>query len=164
MNTTIKANPFDTTILNNGVGSRELRDQLLKATETLISSLQSSEHPYSGKAPEEVESEIRQLVTFREDQTSFSDVIDDLNKTVIDNSLFISNEKSIAHLHCPPLIPAVVGELLIGAMNQSLDSWDQSPSATFMDQEMIQWLTSQFGYSEASDGVFTSGGTQSNYM
>ncbi|MDP4549932.1 aspartate aminotransferase family protein [Alkalihalobacillus macyae] len=164
MNTTVKVNPFDTTILNNDVGSRELRDQLLKATEALISSLQSAEHPYSGKAPEEIESEIRQLVSFGEDQQSFSDVVDDLSKTVIDNSLFISNEKSIAHLHCPPLIPAVVGELLIGAMNQSLDSWDQSPSATFMDQEMIQWLTNQFGYSEASDGVFTSGGTQSNYM
>lgn len=164
MNTTFEANPFDTTILNNGVGPTELKDQLQKATDTLVQSLKSTEHPYRGKTPDEIESEIRQLVSFQEDRQSFSDVMDELGKTVIDNSLFISNEKSIAHLHCPPLIPAVVGELLIGAMNQSLDSWDQSPSATFMDQEMIQWLTSQFGYSDASDGVFTSGGTQSNYM
>ncbi|MGB8001557.1 MAG: aspartate aminotransferase family protein, partial [Anaerobacillus sp.] len=46
----------------------------------------------------------------------------------------------------------------------SLDSWDQSPSATYLEKEMIKWITKQFGYKSTSDGTFTSGGTQSNYM
>ncbi|WP_270182209.1 pyridoxal phosphate-dependent decarboxylase family protein [Alkalihalobacillus sp. CinArs1] len=163
MNTLLGTHSFDTAILNKGPGAKELQHQVQQATETLIHSLQQAERPYQGKSPEDVKKEIRELISFHGNH-SFSDIVNDLHKTVLSNSLFVSHEKSIAHLHCPPVIPAVVGELIIGAMNQSLDSWDQSPAATFMDQEMIHWLTSQFGYDEGSDGVFTSGGTQSNYM
>ncbi|WP_036821024.1 pyridoxal phosphate-dependent decarboxylase family protein [Pontibacillus yanchengensis] len=69
----------------------------------------------------------------------------------------------IAHLHCPPFIPALAAEVFISAMNQSMDSWDQSGAATVVEQEMVKWLCDLFGYPNG-DGVFTSGGTQSNYM
>ena len=77
----------------------------------------------------------------------------------------------IAHLQTPPLIPALAAETIISALNQSMDSWDQASSATYVEQKMTDWLCELFGYnleqsatSNGADGVFTSGGTQSNLM
>lgn len=69
-----------------------------------------------------------------------------------------------AHLHCPVLTVSQVAEVLVNAANQSLDSWDQSPSATHMELELINWLCRFAGYAEGGAGTFTSGGTQSNLM
>ena len=55
-------------------------------------------------------------------------------------------------------------EVLINATNQSMDSWDQSPSATIIEIKLIEWLRAQVGYPAGDAGVFTSGGTQSNLM
>jgi L-2,4-diaminobutyrate decarboxylase len=55
-------------------------------------------------------------------------------------------------------------EVLINATNQSMDSWDQSPSATIMEVKLIEWLREQVGFGAGDAGVFTSGGTQSNLM
>jgi len=55
-------------------------------------------------------------------------------------------------------------EVLINATNQSMDSWDQSPSATIIEMKLIAWLREQVGYTAGDAGVFTSGGTQSNLM
>ncbi|WP_254721914.1 pyridoxal phosphate-dependent decarboxylase family protein [Kovacikia minuta] len=76
----------------------------------------------------------------------------------------VSQPTCIAHLHCPPLIPALAAEVLISATNQSMDSWDQSPAATVLEQQLVNWLCQKFGYPAIADGVFTSGGTQSNFM
>ncbi len=54
--------------------------------------------------------------------------------------------------------------MLINATNQSMDSWDQSPSATIIEIKLIEWLRAQVGYPAGDAGVFTSGGTQSNLM
>ena len=70
----------------------------------------------------------------------------------------------MAHLHCPTLIISQAAEVLINAANQSLDSWDQGPSASMMEIKLIEWLRGRVGYSTGDAGVFTSGGTQSNLM
>jgi L-2,4-diaminobutyrate decarboxylase len=74
-----------------------------------------------------------------------------------------SHPLCMAHLHCPPSLAGVASEVLIAAMNQSLDSWDQSPSATVLEVEAIKWLLSIIAWSEG-DGIFTTGGTASNQM
>ena len=44
-----------------------------------------------------------------------------------------------------------------------MDSWDQSPVATEIEVETIRHLCKLYGYDESkADGVFTSGGSQSN--
>ncbi|MEK1828661.1 pyridoxal-dependent decarboxylase [Priestia megaterium] len=83
---------------------------------------------------------------------------------MLDHSLHVSHPGAMAHLHCPPIIPALAAEVMISALNQSMDSWDQSPAATYIEDQVIDELTQQIGYPSSSSGVFTSGGTQSNYM
>ena len=68
----------------------------------------------------------------------------------------------MAHLHCASLAESIAAELIIAAFNQSMDSWDQAPAATEIEVEVIRTLCRLYGYGEDSDGVFTSGGSQSN--
>ena len=59
-------------------------------------------------------------------------------------------------------VPALAAEVLISASNQSLDSWDQSPFATMVEERVIEWLCETAGLPATSSGSFTSGGSQSN--
>lgn len=69
-----------------------------------------------------------------------------------------------AHLHCPTTLSSQLAEVLINIANQSMDSWDQSPSASLFEQHIITALRHVIGYPTGDAGVFTSGGTQSNFM
>jgi L-2,4-diaminobutyrate decarboxylase len=60
------------------------------------------------------------------------------------------------------VIPAVLGEAVLSAVNSSLDTWDQSAGGTLIERKLIDWTTGRIGLGPAADGVFTSGGTQSN--
>ncbi|KNC05947.1 2,4-diaminobutyrate decarboxylase [Pantoea sp. RIT-PI-b] len=80
------------------------------------------------------------------------------------DSLSVHHPQCVAHLHCPSLVVSQAAEVLINATNQSMDSWDQSPSATIIEIKLIEWLRAQVGYPSGDAGVFTSGGTQSNLM
>lgn len=70
-----------------------------------------------------------------------------------------------AHLHCPPLAVAVAADTIVAALNQSLDSWDQGPAASSIEEHVIAAMADLVGYDSASaGGVITSGGTESNLM
>ena len=47
-------------------------------------------------------------------------------------------------------------------MNSSLDTFDQSAGGTFIERHLIDWTASRIGFGRTADGVFTSGGSQSN--
>jgi len=83
---------------------------------------------------------------------------------VIAESVNVNQPNTMAHLHCPPLIPALAAELVLSALNQSMDSFDQAPAATVLEEGMLRWLCSEAGLGEDAGGIFTSGGTQSNHM
>ena len=74
----------------------------------------------------------------------------------------------LAHLNCPVAIPAVATEAMLAAINTSVDTYDQSAVATLIEQRLIEWTASRIGFGlghpQGADGVFTSGGTQSNFQ
>ncbi len=61
-------------------------------------------------------------------------------------------------------MPSVVAEAIIASLNQSMDSWDQSSAATFVEQKVVDWMCEKYELGAQADGIFTSGGTQSNQM
>jgi L-2,4-diaminobutyrate decarboxylase len=83
---------------------------------------------------------------------------------IVRHSVDVTHPRCAAHLHCPPLLASLAAEAVVAATNQSLDSWDQGPAATHLEGRMIEWLGQQYGLGPRADGVFTSGGTQSNLM
>ncbi|MFY2508466.1 pyridoxal phosphate-dependent class III aminotransferase [Vibrio pectenicida] len=119
--------------------------------------------PYSGLEPQQLEQEIN-AVDLNNQQSSLIDVISNTVGLVAKNSIFTQHPNCIAHLHTPPLMSSVVAETIIASLNQSMDSWDQASAATYVEQKVVSWLCDKYELGEESDGVFTSGGTQSNQM
>ncbi|MFH8371461.1 pyridoxal phosphate-dependent decarboxylase family protein [Streptomyces sp. NPDC018031] len=70
-----------------------------------------------------------------------------------------------AHLHCPPLAVAAAADLAAAVLNPSLDSWDQAPSATALE-ELTTAALAALVYPGAAgpDALVTSGGTESNLV
>jgi L-2,4-diaminobutyrate decarboxylase len=85
-------------------------------------------------------------------------------KDVIGNSVMVSNPNVAAHFHPPPLIAAIAAEIVLSALNQSMDSFDQAPAATMLEMRIAQWLCEEAGLPATAAASFTSGGSQSNYM
>ncbi|MBV0917069.1 pyridoxal phosphate-dependent decarboxylase family protein [Mycobacteroides chelonae] len=91
-----------------------------------------------------------------------SRALDEAAGLLAEKSVVVTHPAYLAHLHCPPALPSLAAEVLISAFNQSMDSFDQAPAATAIEQQVIEYLCSRMGYGPGSDGTFTSGGTQSN--
>ncbi|MEH6454356.1 MAG: aspartate aminotransferase family protein, partial [Psychromonas sp.] len=118
--------------------------------------------PYSGLAPQLLK---QAIYDSNLDQVeSMPTVIQQTNDLIAKNSIMVQHPHCIAHLHTPPLISAVLAEFYIAALNQSMDSWDQASAATFLEQFIVDWLVKTYSLGDTADGVFTSGGTQSNLM
>lgn len=88
--------------------------------------------------------------------------LDEAVSLLAGSSAMVTHPGYLAHLHCPPTVSSLATEVLISAFNQSLDSFDQAPAATAIEQRVIEYLCAAIGYAFGADGTFTSGGTQSN--
>lgn len=119
--------------------------------------------PYSGIEPKQLEQAIN-AVDLNNQTANLCDVVDATADLVAKNSIFVQHPDCIAHLHTPPLMSAVAAEAMIASLNQSMDSWDQASSATYVEQKVVDWLCDTYQMGDKADGIFTSGGTQSNQM
>ncbi|QGY31790.1 pyridoxal phosphate-dependent decarboxylase family protein [Pantoea cypripedii] len=117
---------------------------------------------YQGKTVAELRERIR--LDFNPNGLGNQAAIERAIEYFLKDSLSVHHPQCVAHLHCPSLVVSQAAEVLINATNQSMDSWDQSPSATVIEIKLIEWLRAQVGYPAGDAGVFTSGGTQSNLM
>ncbi len=90
-----------------------------------------------------------------------STVLNEIATLVAPHSTAVSDPRYVAHLHCPPTISSLAAETMLCALNQSMDSFDQGPAAAVVEQSMVDWLCDVFDLTDG-EGVFTSGGTQSN--
>ncbi|MDS1271282.1 aspartate aminotransferase family protein [Lipingzhangella sp. LS1_29] len=88
--------------------------------------------------------------------------LDELEDIYLRDAVYFHHPRYLAHLNCPVALPALLGETVLSAVNSSLDTWDQSTGATLIEQRLVEWTAQQIGMGPSADGVFTSGGTQSN--
>lgn len=89
-------------------------------------------------------------------------VLDELSRLWLDDTIWFHEPTYAAHLNCPIVIPALMAEVFISGVNASLDTFDQSVGGTFIERHLIDWTAERVGYGDSADGVFTTGGTQSN--
>ena len=87
----------------------------------------------------------------------------ELGDDVLANGVNVADPRCAAHLQCPTLLSAAAAELAIGVTNQSLDSFDQAPAATLVEDHLVRWLAATLGLADGS-GVLTSGGSASNLL
>ncbi|ELZ95615.1 pyridoxal phosphate-dependent decarboxylase family protein [Haloferax volcanii] len=138
------------------------RDAMRRACDLVLDEFAAEATPYSGATPEEVDDALARFEMLPHEGDGVAAALD-RTEPILRNSVGVSDPTCIAHLQCPPTIPALAAEALLTATNQSMDSWDQSPAATQLERRFVSELCDLFGY-EDGDGVFTSGGTQSNFV
>ncbi|WP_101523234.1 pyridoxal phosphate-dependent decarboxylase family protein [Nocardioides houyundeii] len=90
--------------------------------------------------------------------------LEELSRLWLCDTVWFHEPTYAAHLNCPVAIPALLAEVLISSVNASLDTFDQSVGATFIERHLVDWTAGRIYGAAApdADGIFTSGGTQSN--
>ena len=149
-------------ILAGSAQSVEAYQQVIEQTSQAVVQWLKQPEMYQGKSVDELRERIS--LEFNEQGLGNQAAIDRAIEYFLKDSLSVHHPQCVAHLHCPSLVISQAAEVLINATNQSMDSWDQSPSATIMEVKLIEWLREQVGFGAGDAGVFTSGGTQSNLM
>ncbi|TWE11734.1 pyridoxal phosphate-dependent decarboxylase family protein [Rudaeicoccus suwonensis] len=117
--------------------------------------------PFSGITPERLSRSVAQIDLDRP-VGDIPAALRELDQTYLRDAVYFHHPRYLAHLNCPVLIPAVVADAVATAVNSSLDTWDQSAGGTLMERRLIEWTAGRIGFGPDADGIFTSGGTQSN--
>ncbi|WP_111497104.1 pyridoxal phosphate-dependent decarboxylase family protein [Marinobacter bohaiensis] len=122
-----------------------------------------TERPFTGILPGELAERFRGL-DLDQPLEQLNDVLGELESLYLQDAVYFHHPRYVAHLNCPIVVPAILAELILSSVNTSVDTWDQSAGATLIEQSLIDWTTGRIGLGDQADGVFTSGGTQSNLM
>jgi L-2,4-diaminobutyrate decarboxylase len=151
---------FENQFLSPGVeGQWAYRNAIARAAHLLADSIPRA--PCSGRGPAELAAIIPEMPCAPEG-ADLAAVFKEL-RPVVENSVALWHPFTAAHLHCPPLIPALAAEVILAGLNQSMDSFDQAPIATVLEQKLVRWLGDEAGLPPTAGGTMTPGGTVSNY-
>lgn len=125
--------------------------------------VQQAERPFTGILAEELRDRFEGLDLARP-AGDLTQALEEIQALYLNDAVYFHHPRYAAHLNCPVAIPAILAELITSAINTSVDTWDQSAGATLIEQKLIDWTAGSLGLGRQADGVFTSGGTQSNLM
>ncbi|AXG77991.1 pyridoxal phosphate-dependent decarboxylase family protein [Streptomyces paludis] len=147
--------------LLNDTTAERYRRSVTEGVERVAAQLAATKRPFSGVTPDAL-APVVAAVDLDQPLGDASAALDELERVYLRDAVYFHHPRYLAHLNCPVVIPAVLGEAVLTAVNSSLDTWDQSAGGTLIERKLIDWTTARIGLGDAADGVFTSGGTQSN--
>ncbi|MEX5303798.1 aspartate aminotransferase family protein [Kocuria sabuli] len=135
------------------------------AVDTVAVHLAGTDRPRSTATPEELEGLVG-AVDLDRPLEDLDAVLEETRRLYLDHAVHFHDPGYMAHLNCPVAIPAVAADALTAAVNTAVETWDQSTTATLVEQRLVDWTAARIGFPAAgeADGVFTSGGTQSNFQ
>lgn len=135
--------------------------QVLQGVTAVATRLERTTGPFTGVEPAAMQA----LVAAVDLDTPLPDTaaaLQELEEVYLRDAVYFHDARYAAHLNCPVVIPALVGEAILSAVNSSLDTWDQSAGATMIERRLIDWTAERLHLGGNADGIFTSGGSQSN--
>ncbi|HAS39852.1 MAG TPA: pyridoxal-dependent decarboxylase, partial [Microscillaceae bacterium] len=144
--------------------SQEIFAQNIQRALEEIAPVMERDKFYSGASVQDLKQKMQAILHQEAEGLSLEEALREIKDLYLDHAITFHHPTYIAHLNCPILIPALVGDFIASTLNTAVETWDQSTSATLIEQEMINWACRLFQLPKNSDGVFTSGGTQSNFM
>ncbi|MCL7458129.1 aspartate aminotransferase family protein [Micromonospora echinofusca] len=139
----------------------EYRRVLAEGISRVAARVSEVDRPFTGATPDELAPRIAGIDLDRPLGDSGA-ALDELHDVYLRDAVYFHHPRYLAHLNCPVVIPALLGEAVLSAVNSSLDTWDQSAGGTLIERRLIDWTADRIGLGPAADGIFTSGGTQSN--
>ncbi|CAK7284368.1 lysine decarboxylase DesA [Streptomyces misionensis] len=147
--------------LLNGLTAEHYRRSVTEGVERVAEKLAGVERPFTGVAPDALAPRV-DAIDLDRPLGDTAAALDELEDVYLKDAVYFHHPRYLAHLNCPVVIPAVLGEAVLSAVNSSLDTWDQSAGGTLIERKLIDWTAGRIGLGPAADGVFTSGGSQSN--
>ncbi|MEV5815837.1 lysine decarboxylase DesA [Streptomyces mutabilis] len=147
--------------LLNDTTAEQYRRSVTEGVERVAAKLATTDRPFTGVTVDALSPRIDEIDLDKPLHDTAA-VLDELEDVYLRDAIYFHHPRYLAHLNCPVVIPAVLGEAVLSAVNSSLDTWDQSAGGTLIERKLIDWTTARIGLGPAADGVFTSGGTQSN--
>ncbi|WP_201595594.1 pyridoxal phosphate-dependent decarboxylase family protein [Psychrobacter vallis] len=154
----------------------------MQQTSAVIQQWLDANNVYLGGTPQQVQDATS--VSINAKGRDIEAILADIQGKFLPSCVSTAHRHCLAHLHPPTLLIGQIAEMIIAATNQSMDSWNQSPAATYIEKDLIEWLCQRWQFDTGlavqtnaqtdaqadsslackSGGVFTSGGTQSNLM
>lgn len=141
---------------------RDLRETVGALLDVLIATDQRPVFPAATAA--DLRAAVSVIDPLPDDGCRITEVLTELRSTVLGSGVRTNDPLCAAHLQPPPLLAAAAAELAIGVTNQSMDSFEQSPAATYAEDRLIARLNALLGFPRAASGVLTAGGTASNLL
>ncbi len=86
----------------------------------------------------------------------------ELVQRVIAESNHLQHPGYVGHQVSTPLPLAAVGHLVGGLLNSAPAVYEMGPVMTAMERSLVRWMGGRLGWTEAPDGVLTSGGSLGN--
>lgn len=120
--------------------------------------------PFPSRTPAQLRTAVQAIDPFPADPVPLGAVVEEIGADVLAHGVRTTDPWCAAHLHPPTLLSAAVAELAIGLTNQSMDSFDQAPAATYVEDHLVRSLAARLGLPAEASGVLTSGGTASNLL
>ncbi|MCB5167858.1 aspartate aminotransferase family protein [Streptomyces bambusae] len=148
--------------LLNDTTADSYRRSVIEGVERVAAKLAATRKPHTGISVDELAPVIADI-DLDTPLADASAALDELEDVYLRDAVYFHSPRYLGHLNCPVVIPAVLGEAVLSAVNSSLDTWDQSIGGTLIERRLIDWTTGRIGFGAAADGVFTSGGSQSNF-
>ncbi|MGV9250889.1 pyridoxal phosphate-dependent decarboxylase family protein [Streptomyces sp. NPDC003697] len=147
--------------LLNDLTAEHYRRSVTEGVERVAAKLAATGRPFTGVTADALAPRIEEIDLDRPLHDTAA-VLDELEEVYLRDAVYFHHPRYVAHLNCPVVIPALVGEAVLSAVNSSLDTWDQSAGGTLIERRLVDWTAARLGLGPAADGVFTSGGSQSN--
>jgi L-2,4-diaminobutyrate decarboxylase len=130
----------------------------------IANQIATQKQPFSGISPADLNQKIAEFDIFPQEGTPLDEVISLTNDLILKHNISVYHPHCMAHLHCPTFMASLAAEMMISAFNQSMDSFDQAPAATMIEQAFCDEICQVYGFSRQADATFTGGGTMSNFM
>ncbi|WP_434742675.1 pyridoxal phosphate-dependent decarboxylase family protein [Micromonospora sp. SH-82] len=147
-------------LFNDGT-VEEYRRVLAAGVDRVATRIAGTDRPFTGITPAQLAPQIA-AVDLDAPLGETTAALDELDELYLRDAVYFHHPRYLAHLNCPVVLPALLGEAILSAVNSSLDTWDQSAGGTLIERRLIDWTAGRIGFGPTADGVFTSGGTQSN--
>lgn len=160
----------DTTALLRGATASTYAETVREVADDLADRLALVTQPFSGASRAELQGLV-DAVDLDGPPSGTREALREAGDLYAKHAIWFHEPTYAAHLNCPVALPAVGAETMLAAINTSVDTYDQSTVATLMERRLVEWTAGRIGFTVAgaddagtADGVFTSGGTQSNFQ
>ena len=167
----------DTTALLRGATASTYADTVRAVADDVAARLVSVTQPFSGASRPELQGLV-DAVDLDGPPSGTREALREAADLYAQHAIWFHEPTYTAHLNCPVALPAVGAETMLAAINTSVDTYDQSTVATLMERRLVEWTARRIGFAvtgdaragtgaeagSRADGIFTSGGTQSNFQ